>query len=186
MDPTATPGLVVHPVRSTFLTLGQVAIGVIALAVAAALVAAPTGAARVGGIVAAIALVAAAAYVIRSLRRQAVVTDVARIGWRRGLTGRVGSWTAFVDVEGVTTAKASTSISRKRADVILWTRTGGMRGVDAILLRPQLGADARRQLQERSGSDAPLHPFLVPFTAMKTDDREAVTARLRAHGLLPE
>ncbi len=185
MPDTRFDHLAEYPVRSVFLTLGQVALVLIAVAVAAGLVFVPTGTARLVGGAAAIVVLVGAAYLVRSLRRQAVVVDGQRLGWRRGLTAEIRGWTDLADVEGLTVAKASTSISLERTDVILWTRVGGMRGIDAVLLRPQLGADARRQLDASAGSDEQLHPFLVPFTAMRPGDREVLAALLRTRGLLP-
>jgi len=172
-------------IRSVFLTLGQVSLALLALAVAAGLATIPTGSTRVAGVVGATIVVLGASYLIRSLRRQAIIVDGDRLGWRRGLSAEVRGWTDLRDVEAATVAKASSSISRKRTDVILWTRVGGMRGVDAILLRPQLSEEFRTRLDVRSGRSEPLHPFLVPFTAMRADGRAALTALLGTYGLMP-
>ena len=76
----------VHPVRSPFLTLGQVALAVIVLLVALVLVAAPSGDARASGIIAAVIVVVVGLFTLRGLRRQAIIVDGDRLGWRRGLT----------------------------------------------------------------------------------------------------
>jgi hypothetical protein len=179
------PAVTEYRVRSWALTLGQVALAAIALLVAAGLATIPTGSARALGVIGALAVVVLAAFLIRSLRRQAILLDGDRLGWRRGLTSKVTGWTDLDDVEAATVAKVSTSIKRKRPDVILWTRVGGLRGVNAILLRPQLTNDVRRSLDQRAGSTDPLHPFIVPLSAVRPDDRTALLALLDSRGLLP-
>jgi hypothetical protein len=174
-----------YPVRSWILTLGQVALAVIAMAVAAGLATVPTGAARAVGIAAAVVVIAGAAYLIRSMRRQAILLDGDRLGWRRGLTSSITGWTDLDDVEAATVAKVSTSIKKKRPDVILWSRVGGLRGVNAVLLRSQLGKDVRTMLDQRAGSTEPLHPFIVPLSAVSAADRTALLALLDSRGLLP-
>ncbi len=120
-----------------------------------------------------------------ALRRQAIILDGDRLGWRRGLTSSVTGWTDLDDVEAATVAKVSTSIKRKRPDVILWTRVGWFRGVNAVLLRPQLGSDVRQALDQRAGSTDRLNPFIVPLSAVRDDDRTALLALLDSRGLLP-
>jgi len=172
-------------VRSWVLTLGQVALAFIALLVAAGLASVPTGAARIPGAVAAVLVIVLAAFLIRGLRRQAVILDGDRLGWRRGLTAKVTGWTDLDDVEAATVAKVSSSIKRKRPDVILWTRVGGLRGVNAVLLRPQLSGEVRQTLDQRAGSTDRLNPFIVPLSAVREDDRAALLALLDSRGLLP-
>lgn len=174
-----------YRVRSWVLTLGQVALAVIALMVAAGLASVPTGSARAIGVAAAVGVLVVAAYLIRSLRRQAILVDGDRLGWRRGLTSSVTGWTDLADVEVATVAIVSTSIKRKRPDVILWSRVGGLRGVNAVLLRSQLAKDVRAMLDQRAGSTEPLRPFIVPLSALGDDDRAALVRLLDARGLLP-
>ena len=171
--------------RSPFLFAAQIALGVIAMAVAAGLATVPAGSARVLGIVAAIVVAALGIFLIRGLRRQAILVDGDRFGWRRGLSNKVIGWTDLDDVEVATTAQLSTSITRKHPDVILWTRVGGLRGGNAILLRRQLPDEVRQRLDARSTSAEPLHPFIVPFSALGDDGREAIATSLQARGLLP-
>ena len=121
--------------RSPFLMAGQVALGAIAAIVAVGLLTIPSGSAVPFGIAGAIVVAAFGAILIRGLRRQAILVDGDRFGWRRGLTNKVIGWTDLDDVEVATTAQLSTSITRKHPDVILWTRVGGLRGGNAILLR---------------------------------------------------
>jgi len=174
-----------YHVRSWVLTLGQVALAVISLLVAAGLATVPTGSARAFGVIAAIAVLALAVFLIRSLRRQAILVDGDRVGWRGGLTSSVTGWTDLDDVEAATVAKVSTSINKKRPDVILWTRVGGLRGVNAVLLRPQLTKDVREMLDLRAGSSETLHPFIVPLSAVREADRAALLSLLDSRGLLP-
>lgn len=171
--------------RSPFLLAAQVAIGAITLFVAAGLATVPAGSARVFGILGAIVVVALGVFLIRALRRQAILVDGDRFGWRRGLSSKVIGWTDLDDVEVATTAQLSTSITRQHPDVILWTRVGGLRGGNAILLRRQLPEEVRRRLDERATSTEPLHPFIVPFSALGDDGREAISTALEARGLLP-
>jgi hypothetical protein len=174
-----------YPVRSPFLMAGQVALGAIAAIVAVGLLTSPSGSAVPFGIAGAIVVAAFGAILIRGLRRQAILVDGDRFGWRRGLTNKVIGWTDLDDVEVATTAQLSTSITRKHPDVILWTRVGGLRGGNAILLRRQLPGEVRERLDARSASAEPLHPFIVPFSALGDDGREAIATSLEARGLLP-
>ena len=171
--------------RSPFLLAGQVALGAIAAVVAIGLATIPSGSAAPFGIVGAIAVAALGVVLVRGLRRQAILVDGDRFGWRRGLTNKVIGWTDLADVEVATTAQLSTSITRRHPDVILWTRVGGLRGANAILLRRQLPGDVRRRLDAASASAEPLHPFIVPFSALRDDDRDAIATSLAARGLLP-
>ena len=171
--------------RSKFLVGGQVALGAIVAFVAIGLVAVPSGGAAVAGVIAAVVVVLGGGYLIRSMRRQAIIVDGERLGWRRGLSSKISGWTDLAAVEAATVAKLSTSITRKRPDVILWTRTGGLQGANAVLLRPQLPADLRRQLDARAASSEPLNPFIVPFSALPEQGRTAISDLLAARGLLP-
>jgi hypothetical protein len=174
-----------YPVRSKFLVGGQVALGAIVAFVAIGLVAVPSGGAAVAGVIAAVVVVLGGGYLIRAMRRQAIIVDGERLGWRRGLSSKISGWTDLAAVEAATVAKLSTSITRKRPDVILWTRTGGLQGANAVLLRPQLPADLRRQLDARAASSEPLNPFIVPFSALPEQGRTAISDLLAARGLLP-
>lgn len=176
-------GMQVLPVRGKLRVLGMVALGAIVLFVAIGLAAVPSGGARVMGAIAAVLVVGLGVWLLRGMGRQALVVDGSRLGWRRGLTDRVSGWTELSDVELVTASKLNTAPSLRRTDVVLWTRTGGMRGVDAVLLRWQLPSAARQELDARAGTDQPLHPFLVPVTALGDDDRELVAVLLEQHGL---
>jgi hypothetical protein len=169
---------IVMPIRSVFLTVGQGALGVIAVAFALALATVPSGSARVFGVVVAITVVAAAAWLIRSLRRQAIIIDGQRLGYRRGPTGKVSGWTDLADVETVTFARLSTSIHRGHRDVILWTRVGGLRGINAALLRAQ----ARKSAGE---GEKVLHPFVLPRSALGEADRTRIDSMLASHQASP-
>jgi len=175
----------VHPVRSPFLTLGQVALVFIVLLVALVLVAAPSGDARASGIIAAGLVVGAGAFTLRGLRRQAIIVDGDRLGWRRGFTNRISGWTRLSDVAAVTTSKLSSSIAWTRRDVVLWTPEGGLDGVGGWLARSQLSADQRRALDETAGPLGGMRPFIVPYSALREDDRVALAALLDEHGLHP-
>lgn len=157
----------------------------IALLVAVGLATVRTGSARALGVIAAIVVLALAMFRVRSLRRQAILVDSDRLGWRRGLTSSVTGWTDLNDVEAATVAKVSASIKRKRPDLILWTRVGGLRGVNAVLLRPQLAKDVREMLDSRAGGTETLHPFIVPLSAVREADRTALLCLLDSRGLLP-
>lgn len=176
----------VFPVGGFFLRLGQASLGFLAVLVALGLATIPSGSARVFGIVAAVVVVAGAAYLIRSMHRQAIMVDGDRLGWRRGLTSKIVGWTDLADVEGATRARLSTTVTKDRkVDTILWTRRGGLQGFNAILLRRQLPADLRRQLDDAAGSSEPLHPFIVPFSALSDEGRTVIGDLLAARGLLP-
>ena len=175
----------VFPVGGFFLRLGQVSLGFIAVLVALGLATVPSGSARLAGILAALLVVAAAAYLIRSMHRQAIIVDGDRLGWRRGLTSKIVGWTDLADVEGATRAKLSTTITKDRkVDTILWTRRGGLQGFNAVLLRRQLPEDVRRQLDAAAGSTEPLNPFIVPFSALSDDGRTVIGDLLTDRGLL--
>jgi hypothetical protein len=175
----------VFPVGGLFLRLGQVSLGFIAVLVALGLATIPSGTTRVFGIVAAVVVVAGAVYLIRSMHRQAIVIEGDRLGWRRGLTSKIVGWTDLADVEGATRARVSTTVTKDRkVDTILWTRRGGLQGFNAVLLRRQLPADLRRQLDAAAGSTEPLHPFIVPFSALSDDGRVAIGDLLATRGLL--
>ena len=133
----------VFPVGGFFLRLGQAALGFIAVLVALGSATIPSGPAKVAGIVTAVLILAGAAYLIRSMHRQAIVVDT-----------------------------------------ILWTRRGGLQGFNAVLLRRQLPADLRRQLDDAAGSTEPLHPFIVPFSALSDEGRTVIGDLLAARGLL--
>jgi hypothetical protein len=173
------------PVRSKFLTLGQVAIGVIAILAALVLIGGPSGSARLVGIVAAIVAIVGAAWVIRGVRRQAIIVDGSRFGWRGGLTGKVVGWTDLDDVELASTARLSSSITRKHPDVILWARSGGLNGLRSLLLDRQFPPQMRTGKGTRGPSGVELQPFLVPFSAFGDDHRATVRAMLDQRGLLP-
>jgi hypothetical protein len=171
---------IVLPIRSTLLTLGQIALGLNAVAIALALATVPSGSARIVGIVASIAVVGIAAWLIRSLRRQAIIVDGHRLGYRRGPMGKVSGWTDLSDVETATFAKLSTSVRRGHRDVILWSRVGGLRGLSAALLRaPATGPKGNT-------FDDDLHPFLLPLSALDDTDRSVVLALLDRKGLMPD
>ena len=175
----------VFPVGGFFLRLGQAALGFIAVLVALGSATIPSGPAKVAGIVTAVLILAGAAYLIRSMHRQAIVVDGNRLGWRRGLTSKIVGWTDLADVEGATKAKVSTTVTKDRkVDTILWTRRGGLQGFNAVLLRRQLPADLRRQLDTSAGSTEPLHPFIVPFSALSDEGRTVIGDLLAARGLL--
>jgi len=173
------------PVRSKFLTVGQMAIGGIALLAALVLVAGPSGAARLPGIVAAIVVMVGAVWLIRGVRRQAIIVDGTRFGWRGGLTGKVVGWTDLDDVELASTARVSSSITRKHPDVILWTRSGGLIGLRALLLDLQFPPQMRTGKGTSGPSGVELQPFIVPFSAFSDDHRDTVRAMLDQRGLLP-
>lgn len=175
----------VHLVRSWFVTLGQVALAVIVVLVALVLVAGTSGSARVPGTGAAVVAVAAGVFLIRGLRRQAVVVDGDRLGWRRGLTDRITGWTRLSDVVAVTGSKVSSSISLRERDVVLWTPEGGLGGVGGWLARSQLSAEQRRTLDAAAGPGGRVRPFIVPYSALREPDREALAALLEQHGLRP-
>lgn len=164
--------------RSKFLVLGQIALASIAVLVALVLFAGPSGSARAPGIAGGVGVLVVAAWLLRGLRRQAVVLDGDRVGWRGGPTGRVVGWTALDDVHAVSVARMSSTLTRANPDVILWARAGGLRGVRALLLRPQMpGALAA------DGHRPPLHPFIVPFSALGDADRAAMHTLLASRGL---
>lgn len=171
--------------RSVFLTLGQVALAVIAVLSALVLWAGPSGTARVPGAIAAILVLVGAAWLIRGLRRQAIIVDGARLGWRGGLTGKVVGWTDLADVEMASTAQLSSSISRRHPDVILWTRTGGLTGLRAVLLRMQRPASAPSEGTTHAVDRAGLRPFSVPLSAFGDTDRATMRTLLDQRGLLP-
>jgi hypothetical protein len=173
------------PVRSVFLTLGQLALGVIAALAALVLIAGPRGAARLFGVVAAVAIVIGAAWLIRGLRRQAIILDGTRLGWRGGLTGKVVGWTDLDDVELASTARVSSSITRTHPDVILWTRSGGLHGLRSLLLDRQFPPQMRNGTGTRGPSGVELQPFIVPFSAFTDDHRATISALLDQRGLLP-
>ncbi len=173
------------PVRSKFLTLGQVAIGVIAILAALVLIGGPSGSARLVGIVAAIVAIVGAAWVIRGVRRQAIIVDGSRFGWRGGLTGKVVGWTDLDDVELASTARLSSSITRKHPDVILWTRSGGLNGLRSLLLDrqfPRRCGPARAHVVPAAWSCS---PSSCPSSAFGDDHRATVRAMLDQRGLLP-
>ncbi len=172
---------IVLPISSALLTLGQIALGLNAIAIALVLATVPNGSARIAGAVAAIAVVAIAAWLIRSLRRQAIIVTGQRLGYRRGPSGKVTGWTDLADVEVVTSAKLSTSARRGHRDVILWTRIGGLDGLGAALLRAQSGP-----VRARDGvDDAELRPFLLPMSAVGEFGRDTLVAMLEQHRLVP-
>ena len=163
------------PIRSVILTLGQISLGLIAGAFALVLATAPSGSARIVAVIAAILLVAGAAWLIRSLRRQAIIVDGQRLGYRRGPMGKVSGWTDLADVEAATLAKLSTSVRSGHRDVILWTRVGGLDGLSAALLRAQAPPNMTSGQQ--------LHPFLLPLSALGDRDRSRIDSMLADHGL---
>lgn len=173
-------------VRSAFLTLGQVAIAVIAAVAALLLIGGPSGAARLPAILVAIVVVLGAALLIRGVRRQAIILDGARLGWRGGLTGSVVGWTDLADVEVASVAHLSSSITRRHPDVILWTRIGGLTGLRSALLRRQFPAALRTGRGTQGPSGTTLAPFIVPFSALRDDDRATMHALLDRYGLLPD
>lgn len=166
-------------VRSKFLVLGQIALGMIAVFAALVLFAGPSGSARAPGIAAGVLVLVVAVWLLRGLRRQAVVLDGDRVGWRGGPTGRVVGWTALDDVHAVSVARMSSTLTRTHPDVILWAKAGGLRGVRALLLRPQMP----RQLAA-DGHRPPLHPFIVPFSALSDGDRATMHTLLAERGLI--
>ena len=171
------------PIRSVILTLGQISLGLIAGALALVLATAPSGSARIVAVIAAILLVAGAAWLIRSLRRQAIIVDGQRLGYRRGPMGKVSGWTDLADVEAATLAKLSTSVRSGHRDVILWTRVGGLDGLSAALLRAQAPALGRESLGR--GTSGRLHPFLVPMSALRDHDRITIHSLLSERGVMP-
>lgn len=179
------PAMVVMPLRGTFLALGQVALGVVAVCVALVLIGGPSGSARVVGIIAAVVVLGGAAWLIRGLRRQAIIVDGSRLGWRGGPTGRIAGWTDLADVEVASVAHVSSTINRAHVDVILWTPVGGLTGIRAVLLQRQFPASLRSAPGPHGPSGAELHPFIVPFTAFGDADRATMRQMLDERGLLP-
>ena len=173
------------PVRSVFLTLGQVALGVIGVVAALVLIGGPSGSARLPGIIAALAVLAGTVWLIRGVRRQAIIVDGTRLGWRGGLTGKIVGWTDLDDVELASTARVSSSITRTHPDLILWTSAGGLTGLRAMLLDRQFPPQRRTGTGTRGPSGVELRPFIVPFSAFGEDDRATVRAMLDRRGLLP-
>jgi hypothetical protein len=174
--PPVAPDLVELPIHSLFLTLGQIALGLNAVAIALVLATVPSGSARIVGVIAAIVVIAVAVWLIRALRRQAIIVDGQRLGYRRGPMGRVSGWTDLADVEAATLAKMSTSVRSGHRDVILWTRVGGVGGLSAALLRAQAPKSVKHL-------DDVLHPFLLPLSALGEVDRSLIESILAAHGL---
>lgn len=173
------------PIRSVFLTIGQLAIALFALLVALVLIFGPSGSARLPAIIGAIAVVVGTVWIIRGLRRQAIILDGDRLGWRGGLTGAVVGWTRLADVEASSTALMSSSITRQHPDVILWASSGGLTGLRAILLNRQRPPQLRTGAAAEGSSRAELRPFIVPFSAFRNDDRATMRTLLDKHGLLP-
>jgi hypothetical protein len=172
---------IVLPIRSTLQSLGQIALGLNAVAIASVSATVPAGSARIVGIVAAIAVLGLAAWLIRSLRRQAVIVDGQRLGYRRGPAGKVTGWTDLADVETATFAKLSTTVRSDHRDVILWTRVGGLRGMSAALLRAQRAA----AVHQTGSDDENLHPLLLPLSALDDTGRCALLTLLEQRGLTP-
>ena len=179
-------GMIEMPVRSKFLTVGQMAIGGIAVLAALVLVAGPSGAARLPGIVAAIVVMVGAVWLIRGVRRQAIIVDGTRFGWRGGLTGKVVGWTDLDDVELASTARVSSSITRKHpgrdpVDEIGWPH----RAAGACCWT----SSSPRRCGPGRGRPVPAawncNPFIVPFSAFSDDHRDTVRAMLGQRGLLP-
>ena len=173
------------PVRSAYLTIGQVALGVIAGLTALVLIGGTNGSARLPATVASIAVIVGAVWLIRGLRRQAIVLDGTRFGWRGGLTGKVVGWTDLDDVELASVARLSSSVTRRHPDVILWTRSGGLTGIRSLLLDRQFPPQMRTGRGTHGPSGVELQPFIVPFSAFADEHRATVRAMLDERGLLP-
>lgn len=173
------------PIRSVVLTMGQVALALLAALVALVLIGGPSGTARLPAILGAVAVVVGTIWIIRGLRRQAIILDGERLGWRGGLTGTVVGWTRLADVEVSSTALMSSSITRRHPDVILWAHSGGLTGLRAILLNRQFPPQSRIEAAATGSSRGALRPFIVPFSAFSDDDRATMRALLDRHGLLP-
>lgn len=169
----------VHQVRGGHLVMGQVAIVVLALLGALVLGFGPSEPSEVlGGRFAAVGLLAGAVFLVRSLRRQAVVVDGRRLGWRSGLRMRASGWTDLADVRLVTNALSTISPRSGRRDLILWAREGGQRGLGAALMRRQMPKELRRQKSTRA-----LRPFHLPMSSLDDDGVRDLTALLRTAGL---
>ncbi len=151
----------VFPVGGFFLRLGQASLGFLAVLVALGLATIPSGSARVLGIVAAVVVVAGAAYLIRSMHRQAIMVDGDRLGWRRGLTSKIVGWTDLADVEGATRARLSTTVTKDRkVDTILWTASRRAPGLQRRPAPPAAAgrpATATRRRRRKQRAAAPVH-----------------------------
>jgi hypothetical protein len=163
-------------VRSLQVAVGQVALVLIGAIGAGGLITVPTRGARVVGVIAALVLVAGVAWLMRALRRQAIVVDGDRLGYRNSPMGNVSGWTDLANVESATVAKLATSVRRTRPDMILWTPVGGLQGVSALMLRSQ--APSSRTAGVR------LNPFLLPFSSLCDIDRATLDALLSRHGIV--
>lgn len=173
------------PIRSAVLTIGQVALALLAALVTLVLIGGPSGTARLPAILGAVVVVVGTVWIVRGLRRQAIILDGERLGWRGGLTGTIVGWTRLGDVEVSSTALMSSSITRRHPDFILWANSGGLTGLRAILLNRQFPTQLRTGAAAKGSSHGALRPFIVPFSAFSDDDRATMRALLDQHGLLP-
>lgn len=154
-------GARVLPFRKTgAIVLAVVAVVMLDLLVLA-FVAATEGAARLGMIALAATMVAASVWVIVALPRRAVVLDGSRIGWRNGFTG-VGSWTERDDIV-YTTRNIIGPRHKPVTNLVLWTRAGGMHGINTLVARLGMMPADRTRLKSLTRS-VKLRPFVVPLT----------------------
>lgn len=135
--------MIFHPIRNWFLVFGQVAFVLIVLLTVLVLAAGPSGSARPVGWAAAVLVAVAGLWVLRGLLRQALVVDGDRLGFRPGLTDHVAGWIDLASVEVASAAHLSSSFLSRRRDLILWSRTGGFRGVYGFVLKAQAPAQVR-------------------------------------------
>ena len=121
------------------------------------------------------------------MHRQAIIVDGDRLGWRRGLTSKIVGWTDLDDVEAATGRRCRRPITKDRkVDVILWTSVAaGCRASTPSCCAGSCRPTCGEQLDDRAGSSEPLHPFIVPFSALSDDGRTVIGDLLAARGLLP-
>ena len=162
--------MTVYPLRSRYWLLATGGAIVVFGIVALILIAGPSGSARVVGVPAGLAVGAFGAWFVWSLRQMALVLDGDRLGRRTGLRARVGCWIELRDVELVTDAPMSSSVSRRRRDAVLWTPSTADPRLSIVVGR-WLMLRQQRDLRAAVEAHSPkLYPFVVQYSTLGDAD----------------
>ena len=138
------------------------------------------------GVVAAVVVVLGGAYLIRSMRRQAIIVD----GDRLGLAARADVEDQSAGPTSTTSRRRRSPRCRRRSPASGPTSSCGPAPAGCRASTPSCSARSCRPTcagnsMHRAGSTEPLNPFIVPFSALPEHGRTAIRELLAARGLLP-
>lgn len=169
-----------YPLRSRYWLLATGGATVLFGIVALVLIAGPSGSARIVGVPAGLTVGAFGAWFGWSLRQMALVLDLDRLGRRTGLLGRIGNWIDLCEVELVTDAPMSSSVSRRRRDAVLWTPSLDDPRLSILFARWVMLRQQRDLLATVEARRSKLYPFVVQYSTLSDVDAAELHRALSA------